>query len=82
MIKSLFVFVLGVLSALYLLNPGAGIFDIVPDNIPGVGNLDEATATLLLINSLAYFGIDMRRFFKRDTNNDKPDKTKLTDKTK
>ena len=32
---------------LYVLNPGAGIFELIPDNLPFVGNLDEATAALL-----------------------------------
>ena len=36
-------------SVLYLLNPTAGIFELLPDNFPGIGNLDEAAATGLLI---------------------------------
>ncbi len=63
--KSLIVLVLGAISALYLINPTAGFIELIPDNIPGVGNLDEATATLLLINCLAYFGIDVRNLFGR-----------------
>jgi|GEM_PF-4601795 len=31
-------------SAVYLLNPTAGIFELLPDVLPGVGNLDEAAA--------------------------------------
>ena len=34
---------------LYILNPGLGIFELLPDNIPIVGNLDEAGATALVI---------------------------------
>jgi uncharacterized membrane protein YkvA (DUF1232 family) len=41
--------IVAVLSALYLLNPGFGIFDLLPDNMPGIGNLDEAGVTALLI---------------------------------
>lgn len=59
-IKSFFVFLVGVISGLYLLNGGAGIFEFIPDNMPLLGNLDEATATVLLLNSLAYFGFDLR----------------------
>ncbi len=33
-----------VLCVLYLLNPTAGIFELIPDNIPGVGNIDEGAA--------------------------------------
>jgi uncharacterized membrane protein YkvA (DUF1232 family) len=38
-----------VFSVIYLLNPTLGVFEIVPDNIPFIGNLDEATITALLI---------------------------------
>ena len=51
---------------MYLLNLGAGILDIVPDNFPIVRNLDEATATVLLLSCLAYFGFDLRQLFKKD----------------
>lgn len=33
----------------YLLNPGAGVFELIPDNAPVFGNLDEAAATAALI---------------------------------
>ncbi len=51
---------LGVLSLLYILNPGAGFIELIPDNIPIIGNLDEAAATVILLNCLAYFGLDLR----------------------
>lgn len=38
-----------VISIFYLLNPGAGWIEVIPDNIPFVGNLDEATITAILI---------------------------------
>jgi hypothetical protein len=62
--KKLFVALVGILSALYLLNPGFGLFEFIPDNIPIIGNLDEGTAMYLLISSLAYFGIDLKGIFK------------------
>ena len=37
------------LSVLYLLNPTAGLFELIPDTIPIIGNLDEAAAMGLLI---------------------------------
>lgn len=50
----------GLLGLIYLLNPGAGILEIVPDNIPFVGNLDEATATYLVLAALKrIFNIDL-----------------------
>jgi len=45
--------VLGILvSLVYLLNPGAGLFELIPDALPVVGNLDEAGATALLLACL------------------------------
>jgi len=63
-LKHIAVVVLGIISVLYLLNPTAGFFEILPDNLPGVGNIDEAGATALLLACLAYFGIDATRFFR------------------
>ena len=63
--KSFFVGLIGVLSAIYLINPSMGVFELLPDNLPFVGNLDEAAATTLLLSALSYFGIDLHNFFKR-----------------
>ncbi len=64
--KSITVGLIGVLSFLYLINPTAGFFELLPDNIPLVGNLDEVTATTLLLAVLSYFGVDFSRLFKRE----------------
>lgn len=56
-IKSIIVLLTGILSLMYLLNIGGGFIELIPDNIPVIGNLDEATATVLLLNCLRYFGI-------------------------
>jgi hypothetical protein len=61
LIKGSIVLLLGILSAAYLANIGAGVVELVPDNIPLLGNIDEAGATLLLLNCLAYFGINLGR---------------------
>ena len=63
-LKHFIIFCLGVLSILYLLNFGAGVFEIIPDNIPIIGNLDEVAATVLLLNCLAHFGLDLRHLFR------------------
>jgi len=42
-----------IFSGLYLINPTAGVFEIIPDNIPGLGNLDEATAVAVFLWALA-----------------------------
>lgn len=55
----------GILSAMYLLNIGSGVIELIPDNIPIIGNLDEATATLLLLNCLRYFGINWFDIFEK-----------------
>ncbi len=63
LLKEMFVIALGVIAVLYLLNPTAGFLELIPDNLPLIGNLDEAGATLLLINVLRYYGIDLDRLF-------------------
>lgn len=61
--KKILVICVGIIAFVYIVNPGAGIFELIPDVIPFVGNLDEATATALLLSSLAYFGIDFGHMF-------------------
>ena len=46
------------LSTVYLSNIGFGVAELIPDNIPVAGNLDELLASLLLIRSLLYLGLD------------------------
>lgn len=38
-----------VAAVIYILNPTIGVFEFIPDNLPIFGNLDEATATGILI---------------------------------
>ena len=47
------------LAALYLANPTAGVFELIPDVIPIVGNLDEVTAFALLVSGLNFFGVNI-----------------------
>ena len=65
MLKTIGIIILGILSLFYILNPGAGIFELIPDNIPFLGNLDEATAVIILLACLRYLGIDLGNIFKR-----------------
>lgn len=69
--KKIVVFCVGLLAALYILNPIAGLFEIIPDNLPLVGNLDEAAAVTLLLLCLQYFGIDLPNIFGRDKDREK-----------
>ncbi|MEH0860363.1 DUF1232 domain-containing protein [Halobacteriovorax sp. DPLXC-1] len=41
-----------VIGVIYILNPTAGVIEIIPDNLPYIGNLDEAGAVLLIISCL------------------------------
>lgn len=61
--KSLLVILAAILSALYLINPTAGFIEFLPDNLPFVGNLDEATAAAILLACARYFGFDLSGFF-------------------
>ncbi len=61
--KKFGIFLLGLLSVIYLLNPTAGFFELIPDNIPIIGNLDEAAAVALLLMCLRYFGYDLPNIF-------------------
>lgn len=75
-VKNAVVFALGAVSAVYLVNPTAGFLEFIPDNVPFLGNLDEAGAMLLLINCLRHFGVDLSRimpFVKKEP--DQPDPT-------
>lgn len=63
--KSLFVALAGLLAFLYLLNPTMGFFEFLPDNLPLVGNIDDATATMVLLGALRYFGYDLTQLFRR-----------------
>ena len=63
--KKIVVFGLGLVAALYILNPTAGLFEIIPDNLPLIGNLDEAAAVALLLMCLRYFGIELPDIFRR-----------------
>ena len=64
--KKFLVAAAGILAFVYLLNPTLGVFEFIPDNIPLVGNLDEATATMVLIAALRYFGWDVTELFLKN----------------
>ena len=69
--KKVMVFCIGLLALIYILNPSAGVFEAIPDNLPFVGNLDEAAAVALLLMCLKFFGIDLPNIFRRDGDNEK-----------
>lgn len=57
--QQLLVALMGLLAGLYLINPGAGVLEIIPDNFPVIGNLDEATAAAIVLAALRYYGLDL-----------------------
>ena len=59
MIKNILVAVAGLLSLVYLLNPGAGVFEIIPDNFPIIGNLDEAAAVAIILAAFRYYVVQL-----------------------
>jgi len=56
--------IVSVVLVIYLLNPGAGFIEFLPDNLPLVGQLDEVAATTGLIYCLSQLGIELP-FLKR-----------------
>jgi len=49
------IYILAALGLVYILNPGAGVIEFIPDNLPIVGNLDEGAAFLLIWYALVEF---------------------------
>lgn len=59
-------------STLWLLNLTGGIIEL-PDNIPLIGNIDEAFAAGVLFTSLRYLGFDVLPFASRLFQREKTD---------
>jgi len=47
------IYLLSIIGIIYLLNPTAGLLELIPDNLPVVGNLDEGAAALLVWQGLS-----------------------------
>jgi len=43
------VYLLGLIGGVYILNPTMGILELIPDNLPIVGNLDEGAAMMMVL---------------------------------
>ena len=46
------VYALAIIGLIYILNPTFGVFELLPDNLPIIGNLDEGLAAIAI-----WFGI-------------------------
>ena len=53
--KKFLIGMLALIAIIYLLNPGLGVFEFLPDNIPFLGNVDETLAAYILFNAFQYF---------------------------
>lgn len=49
------VFGMAILGLIYILNPTFGVFELIPDNVPFIGNLDEGVAFMLILAGLVEF---------------------------
>lgn len=63
--KDFLVAIVGIIGVLYTLNFGFGVVEFLPDNIPFIGNIDEALALFLVYSSAEYFGINVKSLFTR-----------------
>lgn len=63
LLKEMMILALAVFAVIYLANPTAGFLEFLPDNLPLIGNLDEAGAVLILVNTFAYYGLDLSRLY-------------------
>jgi uncharacterized membrane protein YkvA (DUF1232 family) len=49
------VYLVAALGLVYILNPTAGLLELLPDNLPIVGNLDEGAAFMMIWYGLVEF---------------------------
>jgi len=52
-------------GAVYMINPTAGIFELLPDNLPVVGNLDEAAVVFIMFAAMRYLGLRLPEFIEQ-----------------
>ena len=52
-------------GAAYMINPTAGIFELLPDNLPVVGNLDEAAVVFIMFGAMRYLGLRLPEFIEK-----------------
>ena len=65
-LKEILILGVAAVAIIYIGNPGAGFIELIPDNVPIIGNLDEAGAVLILISVLRHYGVDPTRLLVRD----------------
>lgn len=65
LLKEMMIIGLAIIAVIYLMYPSFGVFELIPDAIPVIGSLDEATATVIILNTLRYYGLDLARLYGR-----------------
>ena len=50
--KKILAGLVGAICIVYIINPTAGLIELIPDNAPFIGNLDEAGVTAILIQCI------------------------------
>jgi len=58
LLKEMLIVLLAVMALFYLMLPS-----VLPDFIPLIGWLDEGAATLTLLNTLKYYGLDLTNLY-------------------
>jgi len=63
LLKEMFILFVAAIAVIYLLNPSFGLLELIPDNVPLIGNMDEAGVTLILLSTLKYYGLDLTNLY-------------------
>jgi uncharacterized membrane protein YkvA (DUF1232 family) len=54
-LPSWLIYIRAFVGIVYLLNPTAGVIELIPDNIPIIGHLDEAAAAFLVWQGIDHY---------------------------
>jgi uncharacterized membrane protein YkvA (DUF1232 family) len=52
-------------GTVYMINPTAGFVEMLPDNLPIVGNLDEAAVVFIMFSAMRYLGMRLPEFIEK-----------------
>jgi hypothetical protein len=63
LLKEMVILAVAAIAAIYLVYPSLGFFELIPDAVPLLGSLDEASATLILVGTLRYYGFDISKLY-------------------
>jgi len=61
------VYTLAIIGIVYILNPTFGLLELIPDNLPIIGNLDDGVAVMFILTGIVEF-LESRK--SRKTKND------------